>query len=133
MTMAGRAENGKAAQNAQAGVHGASGQLFAIGEGHVVEQLHRARGQPNGLGGGLSWFDLQIGVVLELDELAQMIEAEERLGHIMDMAAAHGTLKRHAHRNHTKDLQRQARGPRHFDNGGAAIAHGAPLRRTPLS
>ena len=28
---AGRAENGKAAQNAQAGVHGACGQLFAIG------------------------------------------------------------------------------------------------------
>ena len=53
---------------------------------------------------------MPLGFVNDAAELAIEIEANERLGNVMDMAAASGTLKKHAHRRHMSDLGRRARG-----------------------
>jgi hypothetical protein len=39
-----------------------------------------------------------------------MLEARERLGFVMDVAAATGNLKKRPHRQHMRDLRRVARG-----------------------
>ncbi len=39
-----------------------------------------------------------------------MLEAEERLGAVRDMAAGTGNLKKNAHRGHMRDLRRTAQG-----------------------
>ncbi len=51
-----------------------------------------------------------MGEVIEYAEFAHELEAEERLGYIMDTAAGTGNLKRGAHGRHMRDLRRRAAG-----------------------
>ena len=55
---------------------------------------------------------MPIGEVVEYADLVSVMEARERMNVLIDTAAASGTLKKHAHRRHLRDLTRQARGRR---------------------
>lgn len=54
---------------------------------------------------------MPLGLLAELTEISHLIEARERLEHIMDIAAGTGHLKRNAHRRHLRDLRHQWQGP----------------------
>lgn len=49
-----------------------------------------------------------MGKVIEYVDLAHKLEAQERLGFIMDIAAGTGNLKKGAHGRHIRDLRRRA-------------------------
>lgn len=59
----------------------------------------------------MTWWAMPLGFIGDMADLAAKIEADERLGVLMDTAAATGNMKKRSHRQHIRDLRRQAMGP----------------------